>query len=253
MSSIGNRYSIIQNVALALTMTFLILAGFATTGALLMKRNGLSWVEGALWGGFLTIFGIIIVLFKIRSSKKKSTQISANVVDQMPDLENDEKIQLGIFLDQQITKQILFGIAWWVGSAVAMYVALQSTGNTVYWFGGALGALFHWYRAYKLIEVGKKENISVLKQNTYIVIAVCILVAAASFTKIVPEYFRIDAPTVGTCWAEAESGMYAPVACWGGNAKVKAISLADSAEACGTSTYFEPSTRESRYTCLEDL
>jgi len=234
-------------------MTIILFLAFAVTGAYLMHRNGLSWIEGALWGGLLTIFGIIIILFRIRSNKKKQANIVQPMTVEAPVLDSAEKIELSVYLEQQVNKQILFGLAWWTGSAVAMYFALQSTGNTVYWFGGALGALFHWYRAYKIYAVGQSAKIRVFKQNQFILITVCFIVAFGSLYKIVPEYFRIDVPTVGTCWTLTDAEMYTPVACWSGAAKVKTVSFADSSVACGTATYFEPSARETRFTCLQDL
>ena len=234
-------------------MEILLLFLFAGAGALLMKRNGLSWVEGALWGGILTFIGLIVIAFKIKSHKKKASLNEQGPLEIIPRLDYDEKQYVGSVLRQKATSQILFGLAWWVGSTIAMYVALQSTGTTVYWFGGALGALFHWYRAYKIFTLSRIEKFALFKQSDYILITVTLLISFASVGKIVPEYFRIDVPTIGTCWAKADGGLYAPVACWSGNADVKTLSLANSAEACGTDSYFQPSARESRYTCLEDL
>ena len=233
-------------------MAILLLIVFATVGALWMKNNGLSWVEGALWGGLLTFVGLIVIYFRIRSHKKKAIDANKTEAPAVPDLNIDEKGQVGSMLRYQATRQILYGLAWWCGSAIAMYIALQSTGNTVYWFGGALGALFHWYRAYKIFEISRESKLPLFVKNDYILMAVTILIAIGSFSKIVPEYFRIDVPTIGTCWAEAENGMFAPVACWSADAKFKAVSFANTAEACGTNSYFEPSARESRYTCIED-
>jgi 4-hydroxybenzoate polyprenyltransferase len=221
-------------------MTILFFLAFATTGALLMKKNGLSWVEGALWGGLLTFAGLIVVYFRIRSSKKNQSSFNKKDVPVVPDLDIGEKGQLGSMLRLQATRQILYGLAWWSGSAIAMYFALQSTGNTVYWFGGALGALFHWYRAYKIVEISRKSKLPLFVKNDYVLIVVTLLIAIGSFSKVVPEYFRIDAPTIGTCWAEAGDGLFAPVACWSAQAHFKAVSFANSAAACGTSSYVEP-------------
>lgn len=234
-------------------MEILFLILFAGTGAFLMNRNGLSWVEGALWGGFLTFIGLIVIVFRIRSHKKKASVIEQSPVENTPELNYDEKQYVSAMLSQKATKQILFGLAWWVGSFIAMYFALQSTGNTVYWFGGALGALFHWYRAYKIFAISKTEKLPLFKQNDYILIAVTLVIAFASLGKIVPEYFRIDVPTIGTCWAKTDGGLYSPVACWSNNAEAKTVSFAESAEACGTNSYFQPTAKEERYTCLEDL
>lgn len=233
-------------------MEILFLLVFATAGALLMHRNGLSWKEGALWGGILTFIGLIVIYFRIRSSKKITKSVDNLTPSELPKLDLEEKGQVSELLRQQANRQILYGLAWWCGSALAMYVALQSTGNAVYWFGGALGALFHWYRVYKLFEISRKSKLSLFVRNDYILIAATVIIAISSFSKIVPEYFRIDVPTIGTCWAEAENGMFAPVACWSADAEFKTVSYANAAEACGTILYFKPSAIESRYTCIED-
>jgi hypothetical protein len=234
-------------------MEILFLILFAGMGAFLMKRAGLSWVEGALWGGFLTFIGLLVVFFRIKSHKKKSLLIEESPAEITPQLDNDEKQYVSSILNKQATKQILFGLAWWVGSFVAMYFALQSTGSTVYWFGGALGALFHWYRAYKIFAISRAEKFVLFRQNDYILILVTLLIAFASIGKIVPEYFRIDVPTIGTCWAKTDGDLYAPVACWSSSTEAKTVSFAESADACGTNSYFQPSAKENRYTCLEDL
>jgi hypothetical protein len=249
----ASPHSIPGHFGLILSMEILFLIFFAATGAFLMNRNGLSWLEGALWGGFLTFFGLIVIVFRIKSHKKKALIIEQSPEEKSSELNYDEKQYVSSMLSQRATKQILFGLAWWIGSFVAMYLALQSTGNTVYWFGGALGAFFHWYRAYKIFAIGKAERLSLFKQNEYILIAVTLVIAFASVGKIVPEYFRIDVPTIGTCWAKTGGDLYTPVACWSSIAEAKTVSFAESAEACGTNSYFQPTSREERYTCLQDL
>lgn len=152
-------------------------------------------------------------------------------------------------------KQIIYGLLWWGASAIAMYFALMATGSTVYYFGGALGSLFHWYRAFKIHQVTRSVGAKSLIQREKLLIGVTIFVVVISTLKIVPEYFRISTPGVGTCWAPNSTGMEVPVACWSGNANVKALALEDSAEACPPEAdkYFSPSARESRFTCLQTL
>ena len=234
-------------------MEIVFILAFATTGALWMKKNGLSWVEGALWGGVLTVIGIVVIYFRIRAAKKKPMSIDKSDSAEEFELENEESIQISLLLRQGANKQILFGLAWWSASAIAMYVALQSTGSTVLWFGGALGALFHWYRAYKIFELSRKSRLKIFIQNDYILIAVTLVIAIGSFSKIVPEYIKIDTPSLGTCWAGTGLDLYTPIACWADTAEVKAVSFATTAEACGTDSFFKPTGKESRYTCLEDL
>ena len=154
---------------------------------------------------------------------------------------------------QKAFKQIIYGFCWWSASAIAMYFAMQSTNSSVYWYGGALGALFHWYRAFKLISATRKFGAKALIQNEIILIGVVALVVFVSGSKIIPEYFRIDTPTLGTCWAETDSGSYAPVACWSSNASIKSSYYSDTDTGCGLAGYFEPTSTEDQFICLEEL
>ena len=45
----------------------------------------------------------------------------------------------------------------------------------------------------------------------------------SSSSQIVPEYFRIDSPTIGTCWGAVDNGYFVPIACWSGNADLKTV------------------------------
>jgi hypothetical protein len=241
-------------------MTIALYIGCIATGAYLMKRNGLSWIEGALWGGFLNLIGLVVIFFRIRSNNKKRDQVTNVVPESSPssELASDSSVQsldevshVKDFLSRLITKQLLLGLAWWSGSALAMYFALQSTGSTVYWYGGALGSLFHWYRVFKIGTIAKNEKIRIFERNQLILMTVTALLVVISSSKIVPEYFRIQSPTVGTCWTETDNSKYVPVACWSSKVKAKTSSFSDTAEGCGAQAYFDPSTRESRYTCLD--
>jgi hypothetical protein len=147
--------------------------------------------------------------------------------------------------------QLLLGLAWWSGSSIAMYFALTSTGSSILWYGGALGALFHWHRAYKLINATKQAGIASLIRREKVVIGVIMLLVAFSTFKIVPEYIRTTTPGIGTCWKDTGGNMLAPVACWTGGEVYKTIEFADSAELCSTDWSLEPSGNESRFTCIE--
>lgn len=165
-----------------------------------------------------------------------------------------EELAAQVYLVRQAAmKQVVYGLLWWGGSAVAMFFALQATGDTVYYFGGALGSLFHWYRAIKMYLATKEVGASTLPPAEKALIGGAVLVVLITSVTIVPTYFKVSSPTVGTCWADSESGgLMAPVACWGGNATEKSIALVDSMDECPSETtgYFDPSSRESRYTCL---
>lgn len=168
------------------------------------------------------------------------------------ELEQNQYLQMIIDIRKRAFMQILYGLLWWMGTVIAMYFALTSTGGTIYWYGGALGSLFHWYRAFKMIKITQEAGAKALIQNEAILIAVTVALVVFSTAKIVPEYFRIETPTIGTCWAKAENGYMVPVACWTSGATDKTISFADTAEACPTIStgYFDPTASEARFTCL---
>ena len=168
-------------------------------------------------------------------------------------------VQMITQIRQQAFKQIVYGLLWWMGSAVAMYFALAATGETTYWFGGAIGSLFHWYRAFKMISATKKAGAKPLVRNEAILLAVTAVLVIFSTVTIVPEYIRMDSPTIGTCWAEAENNTagnnpMVPVACWSNRAIAKAVSLEPTHVSCPeiSTGYFDPSAREDRVTCLID-
>ena len=168
------------------------------------------------------------------------------------ELEQLQYLKMIIDIRKKAFMQILFGLMWWLGSAIAMYFALSSTGKTYYWYGGALGSIFHWYRAFKMIRATQNVGAKTLIKNEIVLISITFLIVLVSTAKIVPEYFRVDSPTLGTCWSKADGDYLAPVACWSTNANVKTIALTNSAETCPSEStgYFDPSARESRFTCL---
>lgn len=104
--------------------------------------------------------------------------------------EKFELIQMMIVLRQKATRQILFGLGWWVASAIAMYVAMQSTGGTTYWYGGALGALFHWYRAFKLIGATRAAGFNTFVKNEKLLVAATVSIVLFTSVTIVPEFFQ---------------------------------------------------------------
>ena len=169
------------------------------------------------------------------------------------DQEKVQFLQMIAGIRQKAFQQIIFGLCWWAASAIAMYIAMQSTNPSVFWYGGALGALFHWYRAFKMITATQKLGAKALIQSEVILVGIVALVVLVSGSKIIPEYFRMDVPTIGTCWAEADSGNYVPVACWSGSARYKASFFSESETSCGVAGYFEPTSTETRYTCLEEV
>jgi hypothetical protein len=174
--------------------------------------------------------------------------------EEQNELEQADLMRMVIEIRQKAFLQIVYGLLWWLGSSIAMVIALAMTGDSLYWYGGALGSLFHWYRAAKMINATRKVGAKPLVKNEGILIGVTAVLVVVSTATIVPEYFRIDSPTIGTCWGATEGQLFAPVACWSPNASNKTIAYANSSELCPSTTtgFFEPSSRESQFTCLVD-
>ena len=149
-------------------------------------------------------------------------------------------------------RQIFYGLLWWSGSSIAMYFALTAKGSTTYWYGGALGALFHWYRAFKMrkatLQVGAKSFV----RNEILLITFTLIVVLFTTVKIAPEWMRVSTPTIGTCWAPTAFSHETPVACWSHDADMKTVALVENSSQCPAeaTNYFSPSDRESQYTCL---
>jgi hypothetical protein len=165
--------------------------------------------------------------------------------------EKFELIQMVISLRQKAIRQIQFGLGWWVASAIAMYVAMQSTGGTTYWYGGALGALFHWYRAFKMLSATRAAGFNTLMKNEKLFVGATVAIVLFTSVTIMPEFLRIESPTVGTCWADVYGDMLAPVACWSNNVTAKTIFSTNSPSEC-PGLYLEPSEGQSQFMCLEE-
>lgn len=157
-------------------------------------------------------------------------------------------------LRQKAFMQIIYGLLWWLGSSAAMYFALASKGdNVIYWYGGALGSLFHWYRAFKMIRATQQVGAKPLVQREAVVIGITAFIVFFTSYTIIPEYFRMQTPTIGTCWTTASSEDFMVTACWSSNAEFKTTSYEYSADYCDTNWYLKPSLDESRYGCLEEM
>ena len=174
-------------------------------------------------------------------------------VSKPTDQEIADLMALVVSTRQRAFNQMLFGLAWWAGSSIAMYFALTSTGSTFYWYGGAIAALFHWYRAYKLISATKQAGITSLIQREKILIGIIIVMVIFSASKIFPEYMRITTPGVGTCWTGASGDKLTPVACWTSGEIYKTVDFSESETLCETDFYLLPDASESRYTCIEKI
>jgi hypothetical protein len=150
-------------------------------------------------------------------------------------------------------RQVIFGLLWWLASAIAMFFALESTGSAIYYYGGALGSLFHWYRAIKLFNVTRSVGATKFMPIEKMILGVTVAIVAGTSFLIVPEYFHVTSPQTGTCYSiDSSTKKGVPVACWGSNADVKTIAMANSLEECPPEAvgYFDPSPGDARYVCL---
>ena len=173
------------------------------------------------------------------------------ISDEQNELEQLQYMQIIVEVRQKAFRQIIFGLLWWLASATAMYFSMTSIESTVYWYGGAIGSLFHWYRAFTMINATTKAGAKPLIKKEAILISITVLLVAFSSLKIVPEYIRMNSYTVGTCWAEVSDGTL-PVACWSEKAFAKTIAITYSEETCPETSdgFLEPTVRDARYFCV---
>ena len=153
---------------------------------------------------------------------------------------------------KRVTRMVLIGAGWWAAAAIAIALALSSTGSSIIWFGGLLVGITYWWRAFQLhkitVDTGLKPFIEKERQIFGGVLAAVVISAFV----LVPEYIRVESPTVGTCWAEGSSEGYLPVACWSSNATLKTVELVEDEDSCYSDYVFEEST-EGLYTCLDEM
>jgi hypothetical protein len=152
-------------------------------------------------------------------------------------------------------RQLCYGLAWWSASSIAIYNTLSSTGSNVYWFGGCLVALFNWYRGGKVWLAAKRVGVSLFTGLRAVIAVGAIVIAAGSAFFLGPEYLKVDAPSIGTCWAKADGTKYRPIACWSSEAFVKTVAFSNSEANCPeyTDWIFPPDDTDSRFTCLVEI
>lgn len=174
------------------------------------------------------------------------------------ELSEDEQMQLVVAVlqaRQEAFKQLLWGILWWGGSAIAMYVALGSTADGILWFGGAIGAVFHWYRAIKIFLATREAGLDRIIPKEKIVAALALVLVVVSSSVILPEWVRTSSPQEGTCWGDVGSGQMTPIACWSSSATTKTVGYANTEANCSVEAdgYFDATSDEPRVTCLKSL
>ena len=149
-------------------------------------------------------------------------------------------------------KQVAYGLGWWTASSIALAFALGSPNASTLWFGGLLVAPFHWYRAIKIWSDTKKVGLNLISRNgVFLLIATACIVSVSAFT-IGTEWNKISSESMGTCWAETDTGVL-PVACWSPQAKFKTIGFASSENSCPSNytwTFPPNSKHPGFYTCL---
>jgi di/tricarboxylate transporter len=150
-------------------------------------------------------------------------------------------------------KQLIWGFLWWLGSAIAMYVALGSTSDGVLWFGGALGALFHWYRAFRIIKATFEAGLKRLIGREIAAIAISAILVTVSSLVIFPEWSRTSNPQIGTCWGDVSNSEVVPVACWSSTVIGQTVAFSSSPESCPmeADTYLEATAKDDRIVCLK--
>ena len=174
--------------------------------------------------------------------------------EQEKKVEHDQIAARVVDIRQKAFMQIIYGLLWWLGSAVAMYFALASTSdNMIYWYGGALGSLFHWYRAFKLIKATQQMGAKSLVQRELVLIGITAFVIFFTSYTIIPEYFRIDTPSVGSCWFTNPDDQMVTIACWSNDAEFKTLAMEDSEDACMTDWFIRPGGRMNQYACIEEM
>jgi hypothetical protein len=176
------------------------------------------------------------------------------MTDENTNLEpDDSNIEQGVLLRKAANKQLWLGLAWWVASAAATGFALASTSeNSILWFGGMIGAPFHWFRAYKLNKAATAAGAPKTSNIQRIPVALSVLVLVVSSFTVIPEYFRVTNPTVGTCYNVDDKGSSIPVACFASTAEYKAIALEASPDNCPSEadSYLEPAKSGEDFICL---
>jgi hypothetical protein len=146
---------------------------------------------------------------------------------------------------------IVYGFLWWAGTSAVLYFALASTNPGFYYYGGLIGALYHWKNAIKVANATMSVRSKKLFGKELIGIVATMILVAGTTAVILPETVRVESPRIGTCWAEVSEG-FVPVACWGSNARFETIAFASTAETCPTGSVhsLKPDEYEFNFTCL---
>jgi hypothetical protein len=146
--------------------------------------------------------------------------------------------------------QVWIGLAWWIATSIAVAASLGTSAGSVLWFGGIFFAIFYWYRARKIYRANFQVGIAnfSLTDIGSVIFSVAIVLVSAVY--VLPQYFLVANPGIGTCLSQNNSEGNKPVPCWSSSAKFKIIGYANSGITCTEQWFMNPSSTESRFTCL---
>jgi|688.fasta_scaffold1164775_1 hypothetical protein len=152
-------------------------------------------------------------------------------------------------------KQLLIGDAVAIIAAIAVWNSLSNPNSSYVWTGGFLVAGFCYYRGLRIYLALYRYQRSFRGPFTallpidigLILLSIGLVIAGSSV--LMPEYFKVSSPSVGTCWA-SDGETVQPVACWSDQARFRTISIVTSAELCDTEMVLPPKFEGDGYTCL---
>lgn len=155
----------------------------------------------------------------------------------------------------QARRWLLIGDAVAIFAAIAVWNSLANTNQSRIWTGGFLVAGLFYYRGLKIYRAyfGYRRSFegpltALLPIDIGLILMSAGLVIAGSVV-LMPEYFRVTSPSVGTCWAQVGETVE-PVACWSNQAKFRTISIVSNPESCGSDLILQPKFEGDEFTCL---
>lgn len=157
-------------------------------------------------------------------------------------------------------KQLLIGNVVAIIVAIAVLNSLANPNSSRIWIGGFLVSVLFYYRGLRTYLALFRHQRSLQMASSlsmpidFGIILMSIALVIAGSAVVMPEYFKVSSPTVGTCWISVK-GTMRPVACWSDNAKFQTISIATSAELCDDEVFIL-NFKDNQFHCLalhEDL
>jgi hypothetical protein len=152
-------------------------------------------------------------------------------------------------------KQLLIGNAVAIVAAIAVWNSLANPNSSYVWTGGFFVSGFCYYRGLRIYltlfryQRSLRRTFPALMPVDVGLILLSIGLVIAGSSALMPEYFKVSSPAVGTCWA-SDGEAVQPVACWSGKAKFRTISIVSSAELCDSEMVLPPKFEGDGFTCL---